>query len=144
MQSASSSIDKLNGLLKGEISAVETYEQALEKITDPGIRSELEDVQQCHASRVEILTQTVASMGKEPAHDAGPWGAFAKLMEGGAKVFGDKAAIGVLEEGEDKGLADYRKLLEEADPNIHPVVEELLPRQEGTHAKMSSLKHSLH
>lgn len=144
MQTPNKSADKLNGLLKGEISAVETYEQVLEKITDPEIRSELEDVQQCHADRVEILTETVAIMGKEPADKAGVWGAFAKLMEGGAKVFGDKAAIGLLEEGEDKGLEDYRKLLEEADPNIHPIIEELLPRQEETHAKMSGLKHRFH
>lgn len=144
MQSPTNSADKLNGLLKGEISAVETYGQALEKITDPGIRIELEEVQQCHLDRVEILKETVANMGQQPAEKAGAWGALAKLIEGGAKLFGDKAAIGVLEEGEDKGLEDYRKLLEEADPTIHPVVEELLPRQEETHAKMSSLKHRLH
>ncbi|PWT96188.1 MAG: ferritin [Candidatus Melainabacteria bacterium] len=144
MQSPSHCADKLNGLLKGEIAAVETYEQALEKITNPDIRLELEDVQQCHADRAGLLTRTVASMGKEPTQGGGPWGAFAKLIEGGAKVFGEKAAIGVLEEGEDKGLADYRKLQEDSDPIIHSIVKELLPRQEETHAKMSSLKQRLH
>jgi uncharacterized protein (TIGR02284 family) len=144
MQSTSKCIDKLNGLLQGEISAVETYGQALEAVTDPIVRAELQEVQRCHAGRVAILAETVASMGKQPAHDAGPWGAFAKTLEGGAKVFGQNAAIGILEEGEDKGLNDYRNLLEDADATTRPVIEALLPRQEETHAIMSCLKRSLH
>ena len=34
-------VGKLNSFLRGEISAVETYRQALDKITDPALRSEV-------------------------------------------------------------------------------------------------------
>jgi len=40
------------------------------------------------------------------------------MMKGGAKVFGDKASISMLEEGEDKGLNDYQRLLGETDSEI--------------------------
>lgn len=135
---------KLNGLLKDEIAAVETYRQALGKVTNPEIRNELREVQQCHTKRVQKLTATIADMGEKPAQGAGPWGAFVKLMEGSARMFGDKAAIHVLEEEEDKGLSDYRDVLRDSDSAILPIVQELLPKQEGTHAKVSKLVHRVH
>ena len=48
------------------------------------------------------------SWAGSPTDDSGPWGAFARLVEGGAKMFGEKAAISALEEGEDHGLKLYR------------------------------------
>jgi uncharacterized protein (TIGR02284 family) len=143
MQGTTQTADKLNGLLKGEISAVETYRQALEKVTDPSIASELECCQKCHSGRVSDITQKVQELGSEPVGGSGPWGAFAKMMEGGAKMFGDKACISLLEEGEDKGLADYKKLLEDSDPAVQMAAQQLISKQEGTHAKMRDLKHRL-
>ncbi|HEY9732199.1 MAG TPA: PA2169 family four-helix-bundle protein [Drouetiella sp.] len=143
MQGTAHTVDKLNGLLKGEISAVETYRQALEKITDPAIVKELECAKTCHSGRVAELTSKVQNAGGKPAESSGAWGAFAKMMEGGAKIAGDKAAIAVLEEGEDKGLADYKDLLEDSDPTVQMTAQALLPKQEGTHQKMRELKQCL-
>jgi uncharacterized protein (TIGR02284 family) len=143
MQGNAHTVDKLNGLLKGEISAVKTYRQALEKITEPGIVKELECAKTCHSGRVAELTSQVQKAGGEPVEGSGAWGAFAKMMEGGAKLAGDKAAIAILEEGEDKGLADYRKLLEDSDPTVMMTAQALLPKQEGTHQKMRDLKKCL-
>ena len=140
MQGTAHTADKLNGILKGEISAVETYRQALEKITDPSIAKELECAKTCHSGRVAELVSKVQSAGGEPAQNSGAWGAFAKMMEGGAKIAGDKATIACLEEGEDKGLADYKKLLEDSDPAVKSAAQELISKQEGTHQKMRDLK----
>jgi ribosomal protein L13 len=82
-------------------------------------------------------------MGVEPAKDSGVWGAFAKLIQEGAKLFGDKTAVAVLEEGEDHTLRDYRKLVEEPDEVIQNTIRELLPKQEGTHEIMATLKRSI-
>lgn len=143
MQATKQTTDELNGVLKGEISAVETYRQALEQIEDTSIRETLQKCQDCHSDRVISLTEQVRTMGGEPALTSGIWGTFAKMMEGGAKVFGDKACIDMLEEGEDKGLADYKKIVEDPNSAIKESVQKLFSAQQGTHAKMRDLKHSL-
>ena len=141
MQATSNSTDKLNGLLKGEISAVETYSQAIQKMSDPGLICQLQECRNSHAQRVDFLSREITGMGAEPASDSGAWGAFAKFLEGSAAVFGEKATISMLEEGEDKGLKDYRELLEEPDESIHEILRRLLPMQEQTHQTLSDIKH---
>jgi uncharacterized protein (TIGR02284 family) len=136
-------VDKLNGILKGELSAVETYRQALEKVQDSKIKEDLKKCHICHSSRVDTLVEKVKEFGGNPVASSGAWGAFAKLMEGGATAFGDKASVSVLEEGEDKGIADYKKLLADSNINVKAIAGELMPKQEGTHAKMRDLKHSM-
>lgn len=134
------SIDTLNSLLKGEISATETYRQAIEKLDDQRLLP-LQDNLECHGRRVIALSTRISAMGGKPAQGSGLWGAFARLVEGGAKVFGKDAAIAALEEGEDRGLADYRKCLTDLDPVSRRLVEdELFPAQMGTHRVMSELK----
>lgn len=136
-------VDKLNGMLKGELSAVETYRQALEKVQDSNAKEVLKANHMCHSGRVDSLVQKINEFGGKAADTSGAWGAFAKLIEGGATVFGDKSAVSVLEEGEDKGLADYKKLLEDSNPDVKACAASLLSKQEGTHAKMRDLKHSM-
>jgi hypothetical protein len=78
----------------------------------------------------------------EPALGSGAWGSFAKLVEGGAKAFGKKAAISALEEGEDYGLRQYRDDLKHLDTPARSLLEEqLLAEQQRTHRTMSTLKH---
>ena len=144
MLSTDSCADRLNGLLRGEISAVETYGIALEGIANLAIRKELEDVQNSHLKRVESLSTIIERMGKKPAASSGVWGSFAKIMEGGMRIFGEKATIDVLEQGEDKGLADYQNLMREDSPELRMVVNDLLQAQENSHEKMSKLKHQIH
>jgi uncharacterized protein (TIGR02284 family) len=136
-------IDKLNSLLRGEISAVETYRQAVEKIDEPGIRNMLEENQGMHGRRAQRLRQRIEQLGGTPAESSGIWGAVAKTVEGAATITGDANAINVLEEGEDRGLADYRNSLDDVDSETAMMIQsELLPGQERTHAVMRSLKHS--
>jgi len=95
--------------------------------------------------RIAKLRDQVMRMGGQPAKESGAWGAFARLFEGGATAFGEKAAVAALEEGEDHGLKLYRDDLEKLDPASRTLVEiDLLPAQERTHRDMSALKHTLH
>jgi demethoxyubiquinone hydroxylase (CLK1/Coq7/Cat5 family) len=138
-------VDTLNSFLRGEISAVETYRQALERLNHSTSRSQLLDCHLSHEQRIEKLRAQVARLGGQPSDNSGPWGAFAKLVEGGAKIFGEKAAISALEEGEDHGLKLYRDEISKLDQDSRRLVEtELLPAQERTHRTMSSIKHALH
>jgi uncharacterized protein (TIGR02284 family) len=142
---ANTNVDTLNSFLRGEISAVETYRQALEKLTDSRARSELEECARSHEQRVEKLRAQVIRLGGQPEKTSGAWGGFAKLVEGGAKLFGEKAAIAALEEGEDRGLRLYKDDIDKLDPTTRVLVEkDVLPAQVRTHRSLSDLKHAMH
>lgn len=138
-------VDKLDSFLRGEMSAVETYDQALEKLgDDPTYGAPLRAARGSHQARVERLRDELLKRGAMPSDGSGVWGGFARLVEGGAKVFGAKAAIAALEEGEDHGRDEYRQELEELSAGARAFVEhQLLPEQLKTHDAISALKHSL-
>lgn len=136
-----SSIDQLNSFLRGEMSAVETYQMALDKLERTSTaRDELLANLKSHQDRVISLQEAILALGGTPAKSSGPWGSFAKAVEGTAKVLGEKAAIAALEEGEDHGLKDYRGEREELDLETQRVVNQLLPMQQQTHDRLSALK----
>lgn len=144
MNNAEKSVDTLNEFLRGEISAVETYKQAIEKLNESANRTQLEACRRSHEQRVAKLRDHVARAGGQPAQGSGPWGAFARLVEGGAKVFGEGPAVAALEEGEDHGLKLYRNDLDKLDTATRQLVEmDLLPAQEQTHRAMSTLKKTM-
>lgn len=132
---------QLNSFLRGELAAVDTYDQALEKIQDVSVLSVLRDNRACHQRRTEVLRAHIQELGGEPAEGSGVWGSFAKAVEGGAKLLGESAAIAALEEGEDHGLADYRRDLPELSAKSRRfVAEHLLPAQTRTHEAMAQVK----
>ncbi len=138
-------IDQLNSFLRGEISAVETYKMALDKLDQASTsRAKLESAKASHQERIATLTSAIRTQGGEPAEGSGPWGVFAKAVEGAAGIFGEKAAIAALEEGEDHGLDDYRADVAKLGPAARKIVEsELLPKQVQSHRTLSDLKKQL-
>jgi demethoxyubiquinone hydroxylase (CLK1/Coq7/Cat5 family) len=138
---AKSSIDRLNSFLRGEMAAVETYQLALAKIDHIStVRDELLVNLKSHQDRVMMLQDAILELDGEPATTSGPWGAFAKGVEGGAAVLGEKAAVAALEEGEDHGLADYNEDLEDLEDRERQLVSDrLLPAQQRTLARLSEL-----
>ncbi len=134
-------IDKLNSFLRGERSAVETYRQVMEKSETPAVRTSLQTGHDSHAKRARLLEEKVRVLGGEPSKDSGAWGSFAKAVEGGAKMFGMSAAVATLEQGEDHGLADYKRDLKDLTPQNQEFVRtNLLVEQERSHALLSALK----
>jgi len=138
-------VGKLNSFLRGEISAVETYRQALDKVTDPSTRSQLQDCEQDHQQRIVLLRQRISSLGGTPEQGSGAWGVWAKLVQGGGNLLGEKTALQALEEGEDHGLKDYRRDLDALDGETRSWVQSnILPKAERTHGTLSTLKRTVH
>ena len=108
-------IDVCNSLLRGELSAIETYSQALAKFVDDPARSALEDIRFDHEASASRLRDHILEMGAEPSTDSGAWGEFAKAVEGTAKIFGETAALEALERGENHGIDEYEKALRNPD-----------------------------
>jgi len=145
MADAQKTVEQLNSFLRGEISAVETYRQAIDSMKTAQFSSTLSECKQSHEQRVAILTEEIRKLGGTPAESSGAWGAFAKLVEGGATTFGENAAIAALESGEDHGNADYKRDVANLDSGVRGVIEQkVVPLQLRTHANMSALKKQLH
>ena len=108
MTTMMSAVETMNGLLRGELAATETYQQAIAKIgTSPGL-TELKSIHAEHRSAANEFRQHVHQLGGKPDQGSGTWGAFAKAVEGTATLLGNKAALKALKEGEEHGLKEYR------------------------------------
>lgn len=137
-------IDKLNSFLRGELSAVETYNQAIEKIDDPALKRQLQEMKSSHEMRAQKLSSRVRELGGQPEASSGAWGTFSKLVQGGASMFGKAAAISTLEEGEDHGKKDYLEHLDELSPTNRTFIQsEIIPEQRRTHDVLSGLQHQV-
>jgi uncharacterized protein (TIGR02284 family) len=111
MRATNEGIDVLNALLRGEIAATETYQQAMEKLSDDPHLAELKQMHAEHREAANTLRIHVRQHGGEPTTASGAWGAWAKFVEGTAKLFGDTAALKALKEGEEHGLKEYEDAL---------------------------------
>ena len=139
-------IDVCNSLLRGELSAVETYTQAIEKYpTDPKV-GELQSIRREHVEASAILTQNVRSMGGIPDTDSGAWGVFAKAVQGTANFFGAGSAVESLLQGEESGHHDYENALNDDKVMVECKVmirEELLPKVRQHIARLEQLQHAV-
>jgi uncharacterized protein (TIGR02284 family) len=124
-------ISTLNSLLRGELSAIETYEQALAKLGASMGAGELRQIQSEHREAAAALRAQIQEHGGQPDQGSGAWGAFARTVEGTAKLFGAHAALKALKEGEEHGIKQYEAALR--DQNFPRAFEtevagRLLPR----------------
>jgi|GEM_PF-581823 len=136
-------ITALNDLLRGELSAVETYDMALPLINDD--RMALADLRACrssHQDRVDLLRDAVIKAGGEPVDSSGAWGAFARAVEGGASALGSSSlAVKTLEKGEEHGLREYEELLPRLEMEWRTMIsKEALPEQRRTQNIVSSVQ----
>jgi hypothetical protein len=107
-------IELLNKFLKDELSATETYQQALDKLkedVDLGKSNSLTPIYFEHKAAVSSLQALINRLGGTPAEDSGVWGIWAQTVLGGAKLLGNKATLKALQEGERNGAYDYEKAL---------------------------------
>lgn len=115
MAATDTTLEALNSLLRGELAATETYQQALAKIGEDRGATELQHIHTEHREAANTLRLAVHHHGGHPDQSSGAWGTFAKAVEGVAKLFGNTAALEALELGEKHGLTDYEKALEDQD-----------------------------
>jgi uncharacterized protein (TIGR02284 family) len=123
-------INLLNSLLRGEIAATETYQQAIAKLgAAPGV-AELRHMHAEHLAAANTLRQHVHQHAAKPDQGSGTWGEWAKLFEGTAAMFGEANALRALKEGEEHGIKDYEAALKDKTmaPECMDLIRELLPQ----------------
>ena len=125
-------VDDLNKCLRDELSAVETYRQALDK----GEKQYGTDVkfqqlaQMCrdHEDAAAQLRDLIQQLGGRASHNAGAWGAWSKTVMGTAKLLGDKTALKALREGEESGVKDYEGVLRASTPEVQRALAPIVAR----------------
>lgn len=140
MPTAQTTETTLNSLLRGELAATETYQQALTKGGDQRGVAEIRQIHLDHREAANTLRRHVREHAGTPEQGSGAWGAFAKAVEGTAKVFGNTAALKGLKQGEEHGVNSYENALK--DGGLPPecetlILSTLLPR---TRAHVATLE----
>ena len=134
MQTIDHTIEVLDSLLRGELSAVETYSHAIHRFPDSPAHAELLGMRTDHLESVKILRELISELGGNPSTQSGAWGGFAKTVESAAALFGDSSAMSALKQGEDHGISEYEEALADKglDPEVKAVIrEQLLPPLSG-------------
>ncbi len=127
---ASGRPDAINSLLRGELSAIESYDQVLEKYATNAAVQDLRAIRVEHFAAARLLREQVQTAGGEPTDSSGPWGVFAGLVTGTAKVLGLKPVVSALQQGEELGISDYTAALENDSIPVdcrNAIASELLP-----------------
>lgn len=129
-------VRQLNSFLRGEISAAETYRIAIDKAGDSSNNAAnvglLRGIQEEHGRAAQAVRDRIRELGGEPSDSSGAWGAWAKLVEGAASLFGgDAGSLKALKEGEEHGLKDYNEGLDDIDVTSAELVQnQLIPSQQ--------------
>ena len=106
---------QLNSLLRGELAAVEAYEQAIPKFEDAATVQALTRIAGDHRTSSSMLRDSIRSIGGEPDKSSGAWGSFAKTVTGAAKILGPQTVLAALREGEEHGIVEYDKAINNAE-----------------------------
>ena len=130
-------IETLNKFLKDELSATETYQQALDKLREDaglGESKDLRPIYEDHKEAVSSLQALISRLGGTPCEDSGAWGTWAKIVQGGANMLGKEVALKSLQGGEKSGAEAYEEALQETElsSDIRSLIEtKLLPAQQA-------------
>ncbi len=138
-------IRQLNSLLRGEISAVETYKMAIDDVDQSdqattGRLSLMREIQSEHGQAAQLIRERIRALGGEASDSSGAWGAWAQTVQGTANLFGDNSALKSLKEGEEHGLKDYQEAIDDVDSVSRQLIEgQLIPNQERHIALLNQL-----
>lgn len=115
--------DTLKSLLRGEMSAVETYEKALAKVNGSPEGVRLRQIFADHSQAVGLLRDLLLRYPGQMPTSSGAWGTFAGAVQATANLLGDAAALKALKEGEEHGIRSYESAIN--DPEVAEDVKEM-------------------
>jgi len=130
-------VKTIEKLLKEELSAMETYQQALDKFKVTGgqfMTNSLTPIMGAHRVAVSSLEALITKLGGTPQKGTGVWGSWAKLVLEGASLLGKQSTVKVLLEGEKIGEGDYQEALKDVtlSSELRTLIEtKLLPAQQA-------------
>jgi hypothetical protein len=113
-----SEIDSLNSLLRCQLAAVDTYDQAMHKFDDSHLLADLQTIRQEHAEAEVTLREKILERGGKPVEASGPWGACAAAIIGEANMIGPATALAALCQGEEHTINEFEDTLKHENVNL--------------------------
>lgn len=133
----------LDTLLRGELSAVETYATAVRCFPELGAHPLLEGIRAAHSRSAGVLRSLIEGGGRTPSRNAVPWSGLVELQENPPKAPLVKSpVIAVFKEGEKRGVRHYEEALDSGNlsESLKAVIrDDLLPRAWQHWLNMESL-----
>ncbi len=129
-------------ILRGEVSACEAYDQAIEKIEDFPERSTLAKIRNDHHEAANFWKAQANIQRVDQDKDSGAWGSVVKSFVGASKLFGDNATLKAIKEGEEHGLSNYEDMLENEEVTIaqkQKIRTYFIPRQQNHISTLNSM-----
>ncbi len=108
-------VEDASRLLRGELSAVEAYDQVMQKFEADPAAKRLQSFRNEHSRAAQFWRDELLARGLAPDEDSGPWGQVVFAIVGTAKLFGEASALQALKSGENHGLSEYRAFLRRDD-----------------------------
>jgi len=137
---------QFNSLLRGEIAASETYRMAIDKLIKdgrgPAQIGMLHEIQREHIRAAQVFRKRIAELGGISEESSGTWGKWAKVAMGAAQLFGDRATLHALRDGEEQGLKEMQSAIQNIDANSAELLEKaMIPAQARHIRRITSLIH---
>jgi rubrerythrin len=131
----------LNRMLRFELAATATYEQALRHARLPDARTAFELNRTSHAARSVTLAQLIQTLGAVPASSGGSWKWVMSLIEGAAAIFHEGAAIRIVHGGEAQALEMYEESLDQIDDLVirRELSNHIVPEQQKSERRVREL-----
>jgi hypothetical protein len=112
------SLDILNSLLRGQLAAVESYDQALIRFEDPHLLADLQSIREDHIQAEILLREKVLELGGEPVDFSGPWTSCTAALSGETKATGPATALAALRQGEEHSVNELEETLKHENVNF--------------------------
>jgi bacterioferritin len=136
-------VKELNAYLKGEYMAIKAYDEFLDKIKDPGIMGELQNIQGDHKKHAAMVSNRIISLGGKPVKGPGWMGTMANMKKLVKK--NSDAANDILK---DAGVGEYRgiRMAEEVvkgdlDEESLGLIKNILDEDRGHVGKLEGFIH---
>lgn len=104
-------IHACNQLLRGELSAIETYTHVIGNCDEHGVAHTLDRIREDHEQNANILRFHLSALGAVPDSGSGGWNVLARTAEGAAALLSDATAITTLIGGERHRIREYESVL---------------------------------
>lgn len=136
-------VKELNAYLKGEYMAIKAYESFMERIKDPAVKEELQNIQQDHKQHAVKVSERINNLGGKPVKGAGLMGKMSDMKNIIKRNSDDtKFIIKDAEKGEYRGVQMAEEIVKgDLDPESQKLIKDILDEDRSHVGKLSSFVH---
>ena len=130
-------VEALNNLYRMELSTLEAYRKAYEKLNPSPLAMEIYSIEEAHEDAINQLSEEITRCGGEPQPNELGWGVLSKLYIDVASLFREREMLAALVEREEKERDAYEHVIKATPLPEHAMrTVRYLLAQETQHLQM--------